>query len=110
MGTKLTDVLRRVPGLVVRENGAGDEEITVLGNSYGSLVYPLSCQVNIYLDGLLVRGSTNRVEQIPLGNIDQFVPLQWVEAIEVYRRPSETPAEFLRSAACGVVAIWTRRG
>jgi hypothetical protein len=43
-------------------------------------------------------------------SIDQTVPMQWIETIEVYRRASEVPAEFLSRANCGVVAIWTRRG
>jgi hypothetical protein len=44
------------------------------------------------------------------GDIDRVVPLEWVEAIEVYRRPAEMPAEFLNDGACGAVGIWTRRG
>ena len=39
-----------------------------------------------------------------------FVGDQFYQAIEAYRRPAELPAEFLGSGACGVVAIWTRRG
>jgi hypothetical protein len=46
----------------------------------------------------------------PLISLDTMVPLDWVEAVEVYRRASELPAEFLNSGACGVVALWTRRG
>lgn len=33
-----------------------------------------------------------------------------VQAIEVYRSNSETPAEFLDGSGCGVVAVWTLRG
>lgn len=35
---------------------------------------------------------------------------QEVQAIEVYRSNSETPAEFLDGSGCGVLAIWTKRG
>jgi hypothetical protein len=107
LGNELTEVLRRVPGVRVLEDGSGQETITVSGNSMASLGERRPCQANIYLDGLLIRRED---EPLPLADIDQFVPLQWVEAIEVYRRPSETPAEFLGSAVCGVVAIWKRRG
>ena len=61
------------------------------------------CAASVYLDGLLLKSS---------GGVswDQMVPLDWIEAIEVYRRGSEMPAEFLGSGACGVVGIWTRHG
>jgi hypothetical protein len=94
--------------LRVTEDGWGNETIAVSGNLYLNLREGRPCQANIYLDGLLIRKPSETRWEIPLADIDQFVPLEWVEAIEVYRRPSETPAEFLGSAACGVVAIWTR--
>jgi hypothetical protein len=86
--------------LRVIEDGWGHERI--VSTSIG----PICRQVNLYLDGLLLSKNAG----VPLPDIDQFVPVEWVEAIEVYRRPSEIPAEFLGNAACGVVAIWTRRG
>lgn len=111
MGTRLTDVLRRVPGLRVIEGRAGgNETIVVSGNLYVNLREGRPCQANIYLDGLLIRKAFETRAEIPLADIDQFVPLEWVEAIEVYRRASEVPAEFLSRANCGVVAIWTRHG
>jgi hypothetical protein len=42
---------------------------------------------------------------------ESLIPLHLVEALEVYRRPSEIPGEFSGSdAQCGVIAVWTRRG
>ncbi|HEV8265807.1 MAG TPA: carboxypeptidase regulatory-like domain-containing protein [Gemmatimonadales bacterium] len=39
------------------------------------------------------------------------LPTIGVVAIEIYRSPSETPAEFLKSdSQCGVIAIWTKSG
>lgn len=112
-GTKLSDVLRRVPGLRIHQNGRC-AYVTVGSNpggldgrrtSGGECTLPSSvCAANLYLDGLYL-------DYVGAGpSIDQMVPLDWVEAIEVYRRPAELPAEFLSSGACGVVAIWTRRG
>lgn len=118
-GTKLTDVLRRVPGFRILHAGAC-VIIAVAGNPMGTS--PLSpiptrsrdcptppgqeaqiCRANVFLDGVQLQFDSSV-------SIDQLVPLQWVEAIEAYRRPAELPAEFLGSGACGVVAIWTRRG
>jgi hypothetical protein len=57
----------------------------------------------VYVDGVQMQFNEST-------SIDLLVPLDWVEAIEVYRRASEVPAEFLSRANCGVVAIWTRHG
>lgn len=39
------------------------------------------------------------------------LPMVGIIAIEIFRSPSETPAEFLKAdSECGVVAIWTKSG
>ena len=44
-------------------------------------------------------------------SLDQVVPFSDLEVVEVYRRPSQLPAEYSGSdARCGVIAVWTRRG
>lgn len=59
-----------------------------------------ACPVVIYLDGVEIRDAP----------IDDLVLPPDVHGIEIYRRPSELPAEFSGSnARCGVIAIWTRR-
>ena len=116
-GKKLTDVLQRVPGLrIVRSNSC--TYIVTTSNPGGTTSLsrpptrttrgcenppPTLCPVNVYLDGMLMKMD----QSVPF---DQMIPLEWIEAIEVYRRPSEMPAEFLGSGACGVVGVWTRRG
>lgn len=56
----------------------------------------------IYIDGIPLRGGEE--------NIDRLVNPSLVRAVEVYRRASEIPAEFLDSQSeCGVVALWTLR-
>lgn len=43
------------------------------------------------------------------GSFGPSTPLRDIYAIELYRGPSETPAEFIDgNAACGVIVIWTR--
>jgi hypothetical protein len=39
------------------------------------------------------------------------LPVVGIVAVEIYRNPSEVPAEFLKSdSQCGVIAIWTKSG
>jgi hypothetical protein len=106
-GRKITDVLRTVSGLRVMNTDSGSV-VVVRSNQggVGRLDSPSSlCPVSFYLDGMpLSTGGPVAID------IDKTVPVDWVEAIEVYRHPSELPAEFLLSGACGMVAVWTRRG
>ncbi len=59
------------------------------------------CPARIYLDG---RRAYREFFSVPF-------PLEWIEAIEVFRTASETPAEYRdpnhRIAACGTILIWT---
>ena len=58
------------------------------------------CEVTYYIDGSYVPSGTF--------HMDDMSPTM-VEAVEVYRGPSETPARFRqRDSACGIIAIWTR--
>jgi hypothetical protein len=113
MGTRLSDVLARVPGLRIVRSGScvfvavagnptGTKPLTPTAGGRTCAVPAMVCPARVYLDGMPLRHDDI--------SLDQQVPLDWVEAIEAYRRPSELPAEFLGSGACGVVAIWTRRG
>jgi hypothetical protein len=67
------------------------------------------CATQIFVDGFLVnRGGPGGVNDIRL---DDVVSPGSVEGIEIYRGLSTVPAEFLNAdAACGVIAVWTRRG
>jgi hypothetical protein len=121
-GRKLTEVLATIPGVrVLHVQNCPVPLISMSGNVASRLedsqvdqlvrIPTLSdackpdsvCRANIYVDGVQMHFD----ETI---SIDQTVPLHWVEAIEVYRRASEVPAEFLSRATCGVVSVWTRRG
>ena len=121
-GRKLTDVLSTIPGVrVLIVQNCPVPLISMAGNSASRLediktdqlvrmstlneaCKPASvCRANVYVDGVQMAFD----ETI---SINQTVPMEWVEAIEVYRRAAEVPAEFLGRATCGVVAVWTRRG
>lgn len=120
-GKRLTDVLATIPGVrVLRVANCAVPLISMAGNNatrlsdpeFDNLVRPSAdgacnvtnvCRANVYIDGVQQSFDSGV-------SIDHTVPLDWIEAIEVYRRPSEIPAEFLSRATCGVVAVWTRRG
>ena len=68
----------------------------------------LQCAPSVYVDGALVRPGGNPGRSY--GSFNELVAPELIEAVEVYRRVSEVPAIYSGElAACGVVAIWTRR-
>jgi hypothetical protein len=121
-GRRLTDILATIPGVkVMQVPNCPVPLISMAGNNFtrfeerttGELERNITtseacnpasiCRANIYVDGVQMHFD----EAI---SIDQAVPMDWIEGIEVYRRASEVPAEYLSRATCGVVAVWTRRG
>ena len=93
-----SDLFRTIPGVQVMWNGTG-YTVQMTRSSAGY------CPVQYYIDGapFLSTGGDD---------MDQIVQPQDIQAIEVYKGPTETPAEFQGggSAACGTIVIWTRRG
>jgi hypothetical protein len=61
-----------------------------------------ACRPAIYLDGVFIR-------ERPL---EQIASVEELEAVEIYRRRSETPLEYVGAARrvnCGVIVFWTKR-
>jgi hypothetical protein len=89
-----SDVVRSIAGVRVVPLRAG----------IGSAVLDRSnCAFRYVVDGARI-GSTFNIDDIPV---------EWMEAIEVYKGPSEVPAQFTfpptqPRANCGVIVIWTR--
>jgi Carboxypeptidase regulatory-like domain len=89
-----SDLMRTVAGVRVVPLRAG----------VGSAVLDRSnCAFRYVLDGARI-GSTFNIDDIPV---------EWIEALEVYRGPAEVPAQFTfppsqARANCGVIVIWTR--
>lgn len=106
---RVSDLLRRVPGVRLEGGGAGLGRTVVMGRS-GALPGGEggACAAQVFVDGRLMnRGGLAGLQQVAL---DDFVAPDDVEGVEVYRGMSTVPAEFLNpDARCGVVAIWTRR-
>jgi hypothetical protein len=76
---------------------SGRQPITPMrGNSAAAS----GCAMQFYVDGVFMTPGTFSVDDIPP---------ETLEALEVYRGPSEIPARFRqRDTACGLVVIWTR--
>ena len=120
---RLTDVLRSVPGIrVVRwvpkdtlnamqrsmgRSGTDIDEQYRIASSRGSTAVMNGqgpCWMDVYLDGVQVQNWNPTMSE----NLDSF-PLSHVQAVEVYRGPAETPAQYRQAwSACGVVLLWTK--
>lgn len=88
-----SDLLRMVSGVRVGPYRFGKAPVTFSRARQG-------CQPVYYVDGVLRRGM--HIDDL---NRDDIL------AIEVYRGPAETPAQFKFSGrSCGTILIWTREG
>lgn len=99
----LTDILRGVGGIRIVPGPAGNLATTSRG---GPILNrdPVSgrtinvCPLQLFIDGKVY----------PSRSVDE-VPLDWVEAIEVYRGPAATPPLYKSTGeSCGAILIWTR--
>jgi hypothetical protein len=91
MPNNTTDLLRTLPGVHVSPARWGTGHYVRLRGG---------CSPEVYLDGVPIR---------LLGmSIDALVQPMNLEGLEVYRGPSEMPAEFARGT-CGAIVLWTRR-
>lgn len=102
-----SDLLRTVTGVkVVAGDGGFEKTVISMGRNpvfrggAGSMNMAAACRVTYYVDGSYVPPGTF--------HMDDISPMQ-IEAVEVYRGPSETPPKLRqRDTACGVIVIWTR--
>ncbi|HYH80632.1 MAG TPA: carboxypeptidase regulatory-like domain-containing protein [Longimicrobium sp.] len=112
---RLSDVLRRVPGIrLMRYSEEGQQRSLDVDEGYriasGRATTSISradwCWMDVYLDGQLVQTSDRPGEA---RNLDQ-VALRDLEAVEIYRGAAEVPTEYRGStSSCGVLLLWTRR-
>ena len=89
----MTDVLRDVPGVNVRQIGVIQKAVRIRGSP---------CPPLVFIDGSPATAGEFDLETIDLG---------MVEGIEVYSGSATVPAEFAGPRnldRCGVVAIWSR--
>lgn len=95
-----TDLFRGIPGVQVMWDGS---EYVVQMTRSANMGW--TCPVQYYIDGSPFLASS-------ADDMDRIVQPDEIEAIEVYKSATETPAEFqgVDGGACGTIVIWTRRG
>ena len=104
-----SDLLRTVMGVKVTMGESGFDKPTIMmgrntvlsrsGRTAGPTLGN-DCKVSYYVDGSYVPPGTF--------HMDDMSPMM-IEAVEIYRGPSETPAALRqRDTSCGVIVIWTR--
>jgi hypothetical protein len=92
---RMSDLLRRIPGVRIVTDRAGRTALRM-----GRAVTGRDCPPDFWIDGV----------RAPMLGVDD-VPLEDVQALEVYGGPSGVPPEMnsrLGNPGCGVVVIWTR--
>lgn len=102
------DLFRGIPGVLLQLPGGGlnafsGEALRLTGTGQ-------FCTPTIYMDG--ARMNVTMTQDMP---IEVIAPLAMVDAIEIYRRPSEIPIEYgmtssgnVSGGPCGIVVIWTK--
>jgi len=104
---QVTDVLRRVPGLIMQPVSGpfGTGYVVQMGRTTGA-AGARPCPVLFYVNGMPFPVTMD------IG-IDNFVRPDEVAGIEVYSGTSNTPSQFAANhpnARCGVIVIWTHSG
>jgi len=89
----MADVLRGVPGVRLNcRSGVCNAQMTRTAHGV--------CNADWVIDGAPASMSST-----------PHLPVVGIVAVEIYRSPSEAPAEFLKAdSQCGVIAIWTKSG
>lgn len=89
---RVSDLLRRVPGVQVYHTPTGDV-VAFRGATFSG-----PCRPTVVLDGLRLGSGED---------LDALVTVSSLEAMEVYTSAAGAPAEYW-SGGCGVIALWTR--
>jgi hypothetical protein len=90
-----TDLLRMTSGVRVVEGG--------YGRGRGLRMAGGTCTPAVFIDGVQINHFDNR------DSIDDFLAVQAIEGIEVYRGAQQV-GRFFDREGCGMVLVWTRRG
>lgn len=88
-----TELLRTVPGVMVRRGAGPGQIVTMRGG----------CVPAVFIDGMQINYG-NRGE-----SLDTYVDVHNLEGIEVYKG-MHSPGRFFDPAGCGLVLAWTKRG
>ena len=97
----IADLMIGIPGVTIVYPRAGTFGKSVKLTGMPSLVKSCSSPL-FFIDGTRVIGD---------GWLEKIVRPEEVQAIEIFRRPAEIPAQYGGpESGCGVILIWTRRG
>lgn len=101
---RTVDLFRSVLGVRIVTGNSGFSRLVSgrqsISGMRGNSAAANGCALQFYVDGVFMTPGSFSVDE---------VPPETLEAIEVYRGPSEIPARFRqRDTACGLVVIWTR--
>jgi protocatechuate 3,4-dioxygenase beta subunit len=91
--SRVTDVLRRVPGVRVYSSPTGDVVTFARGQSFSG-----PCRPTVFLDGHRLGSGED---------LDFLATVSSLEAIEVYTSATQAPVEYW-SGGCGAIVLWTR--
>ena len=105
---RVTHYLGRIPGLRTECTGRANNNCVIRmtrgAPSLSSRAEWGCMNSNVWLDGVRMLGDTSSFTD----SIDNLVSPSEIAGIEVYRGPSELPAEFGGSVGrCGAIVIWT---
>jgi hypothetical protein len=119
----VSEVLRRVPGLTltylpngggmaVQMSRAGTTSTCPIGAQCGvpgeRRPKDTRCFAQVFLDGMRVYAPGQQSADSRGFNIDEFKVVH-LQAIEVYKGPAATPAQYnMTGSSCGTVLLWTR--
>ncbi|MGV3707225.1 MAG: carboxypeptidase regulatory-like domain-containing protein [Gemmatimonas sp.] len=95
MAIETTEIFRNFPGLEVRANAAGGDDIFMKG------VFDEVCRPAIWVNG-------TQMQNVSSGSLDVMVRPERIVGIEVYS-PTSMPTQFQGGmTGCGAVVIWAR--
>lgn len=103
------DIVHRVPGLAtLPQQTRGSMESTRRFLMFRRAARGSSaCMPAIFMDGSRIREGGDWKQAMP--SLDEIIPADEVEALELYEGPASTPARFSSmGGACGVIVIWSR--
>ncbi len=91
----LADLLRLTPGIMVMPSTFGGGSIRMRGSSFTA-----TCSPAVFVDGMLMA-------QLEGVDIESFINVQDVRAVEVYARTASIPSQFMTLTGCGSIVITT---
>jgi hypothetical protein len=97
----MTDILRRAPGVFLRNVGGG----------FGENITAMSSRTKPCPMAYIVNGSPMMLPNE--STVDDYIVAHEVIAVEVYAGSSQIPTQFNSSAGnarCGVIVVWTKNG